>query len=143
MAVSEKWKQREIAAAFRISQPRVSAIKLGLAWASATVDIREGAAPKPLRPPNGKETRSVTTAHATTASTEVVVDFAYPTSSRAEHFKRPEGCYVVSDMRRPGKLAIDAPFASRKAAEIAAEERGHHFGPMYRHLYPAAAPEQP
>lgn len=41
MAVSGKWKQREIAAGFRICRPHVSAIKHGQFWASVTADIRE------------------------------------------------------------------------------------------------------
>lgn len=44
MAVSGKWRQREIAAGFRISQRTVSHIKTGRHWAFATADIRgEGA----------------------------------------------------------------------------------------------------
>jgi hypothetical protein len=40
MAVSGKWKLREIAAAFRISMQQVCNIKRGRQWASATADIR-------------------------------------------------------------------------------------------------------
>lgn len=40
MAVSGKWKQREIAAAFRISRQAVADIQHGRRWASATADIR-------------------------------------------------------------------------------------------------------
>lgn len=43
MAASGRWRQREIAAAFRVSQPNVSRINRGRQWASATADIREAA----------------------------------------------------------------------------------------------------
>lgn len=40
MAWSGRWRHKEIAAGFRISREHVSSIKHGLAWASATTDIR-------------------------------------------------------------------------------------------------------
>lgn len=41
MAVSGKWKQREIAAGFRISRSQVSQIRHGRRWAAETAEIRE------------------------------------------------------------------------------------------------------
>lgn len=53
MALSGKWRLREIAAAFRISRRQVFSIKQGRRWASATADIR--------RPKNPRLTRPATT----------------------------------------------------------------------------------